>query len=181
MYYQKSNSLRLSGYDYSQPGWYFVTLTTRNRSCLFGSMQNGEIVMSEAGRMIEITWQELVSNYGQIQSDDCQVMPNHFHGILIIKAISVKTERADIYTSPKALNTQQSISLIELMEKFKSITTNRYINGVKQKGWQRFSNKLWERSFHDHVIRNDDALRSVRKYISENVLKWELESKGIVP
>ena len=99
----------------------------------------------------------------------------------VIKAISVKTERADIYTSPKASNTQQSISLIELMEKFKSITTNRYINGVKQNGWQRFSNKLWERSFHDHVIRNDDALRSVRKYISENVLKWELESKGIVP
>ncbi len=181
MYYPKSKSLRLPGYDYSQPGWYFVTLTTRNRSCLSGSMQDGEIVISEAGHMIETTWKELASNFVQIELDVYQVMPDHFHGILIIKPISVKTERAEIYASPKPLNTQQSISLIELMEKFKSLTTNRYINGVKRHGWQQFSRKLWESSFHDHVIRNDGALRSVREYISNNVRKWELESKRIVP
>ena len=181
MYYPKSKSLRLPGYDYSQPGWYFVTLTTRNRSSLFGNLQNGEIVKSDAGQMIETTWQELPRYYAQIEIDIYQVMPDHFHGILIIKPKSVETERSEVSTSLLQLDPKESMSLITLIRKFKSLTTNRYINGVKQNGWKQFSRKLWEVSFHDHVIRNKDALRSVRKYISNNVRKWEMESKGIIP
>ena len=175
MYYPKSKSLRLPGYDYSQPGWYFVTLTTKNRSCLFAHLQNGKIVLTDAGHMIKTTWQELPLYSPQIELDIFQVMPDHFHGILIIKPKYNRIERGDLSTSKQPSDSKESISLITLMERFKSLTTNQYIQGVKQNGWQRFSKKLWEISFHDHVIRNDGALRSVREYIYNNVRKWELE------
>ena len=85
MYHPDSKSHRLPGYDYSQPGWYFVTLSTRNMSCLFGSVRNGIVNLADAGRMIEQVWQELPRYSSRIDLDTFQVMPNHFHGILIIK------------------------------------------------------------------------------------------------
>ncbi len=181
MYYPKSKNLRLPGYDYSQPGWYFITLTTRNRSCLFGHLENDKIALTNAGYMIEKTWQELPRYFRQIELDTFQVMPDHFHGILIIKSKPTNVIEGDTETSQQPVNSKNPISLITLMERFKSITTNRYIQGVKQNGWQRFSKKLWEFSFHDHVIRNESSLRSVREYIHNNIRKWELERLGIAP
>ena len=181
MYYPKSNSLRLPGYDYSQPGWYFVTLTTRNRSCLFGLLQNDKIVLNNAGHMIKTTWQELPQYYPQIELDVFQVMPDHMHGILIIKPESATNTAEKSFASIQLVVSAESLSLITLIERFKSLTTHRYMQGVKEKGWQRFSKKLWEVSFHDHVIRNESALSSVREYIHNNVRKWELENLGIVP
>ena len=84
MYYPDSKPHRLQDYDYSQPGWYFVTLSTRNMSCLFGSVRNGVINLTDAGRMIERVWQELPRYSSRIDLDIFQVMPNHFHGTLII-------------------------------------------------------------------------------------------------
>ena len=86
MHYPDSRSHRLQGYDYSQPGWYFVTLSTQNMSCLFGHVRNGIINLTDAGAMIERVWQELTVYSSRIDLDIFQVMPNHFHGILIIRA-----------------------------------------------------------------------------------------------
>ena len=175
MHYPKSNSLRLPKYDYSQPGWYFVTLTTRNRSCLFGNLQNRQVVLNDAGRMIETTWKELPQYSSQIELDIFQVMPDHFHGILIIKPKSITDVEGESCDSIRLSESAESLSLITLMQRFKSLTTNRYTQGVKEKDWQRFSKKLWETSFYDHVIRNESGLSSVREYIHNNVRKWELE------
>ena len=86
MHYPDSRSHRLQGYDYSQPGWYFVTLSTQNMSCLFGHVRNGIINLTDAGAMIERVWQELTVYSSRIDLDIFQVIPNHFHGILIIRA-----------------------------------------------------------------------------------------------
>ncbi len=67
----------------------------------------------------------------------------------------------------------QGLSLSEMMQWFKTMTTNEYIKGVKNQNWQGFDKKLWQRSFYDHVIRDEKALFNIQNYIIENPLKWE--------
>ena len=64
-------------------------------------------------------------------------------------------------------------SLIEIAQWFKTMTTNEYIRGVKQLGWQRFDGKLWQRSFWDHIIRNQKTYESISEYIFYNPLNWK--------
>jgi len=77
-------SIRLQGYDYAQPGAYFVTLVTQGREPLFGRVVNGQMQPNDAGRMVERWWAELGNKYPHIVPDTRVVMPNHFHGIVII-------------------------------------------------------------------------------------------------
>ena len=75
-------SIRLKGYDYSQAGLYFVTICTQNRLCLFGKIENREMILNDPGIMIERQWQELIYRFDNIKADEFIVMPNHFHGIV---------------------------------------------------------------------------------------------------
>ena len=81
----KRKSQRKQGYDYSQPGHYAVTVCTQNRSCLFGVIDNGDMLLNEAGRMIDETWCEMPDHCPGITFDVMQIMPNHLHGIIIVR------------------------------------------------------------------------------------------------
>ena len=75
---------RLEGYDYSEDGCYFVTICAQSREELFGEIIGGEMVLSEAGQMVERTWNELPEFYRGVETDHFQVMPNHVHGVIVI-------------------------------------------------------------------------------------------------
>lgn len=77
-------SIRLKGYDYSQAGLYFVTICTQNRAHLFGNIKNGEMILNDAGKMVETEWMKLTDRYKNIQLHEYVVMPNHFHAIFQI-------------------------------------------------------------------------------------------------
>ena len=77
-------SIRLSGYDYQSAGAYFVTLCTQNRLCLFGDIANGEMILNDSGHMVHRIWNELPLFYPGADIDAFQIMPNHFHGIVIL-------------------------------------------------------------------------------------------------
>jgi REP element-mobilizing transposase RayT len=77
-------SIRLQGYDYSQNGAYFITLCTHNRECLFGQIQNGQMILNEYGKIVEQCWNNLSNHYDNIELDAYVIMPNHFHGIILI-------------------------------------------------------------------------------------------------
>ena len=77
-------SMRLNGYDYAQPGAYFITVVTQHRACLFGDIINGEARLNNAGRMVERWWFELKHKFPTIETDKFVIMPNHFHGIVVI-------------------------------------------------------------------------------------------------
>ena len=126
---------RKRDYDYSQPGYYSVTICTQLRFCLFGTIQNGEMLANNAGQMVQDTWHEIPTYYPGIELDAMQIMPNHLHGIIIIRA--------------------GLLSLSDVIERFKSLTTKRYIDGVNNNDWHLFPGKLWQRSFHDRIIRNE--------------------------
>ena len=79
---RKSN--RLQHHDYSQAGYYFVTLCTQNRKELFGAIIDSQMITNAAGGMVRKTWNELPIFYHGIQIDQFQVMPNHIHGIIVV-------------------------------------------------------------------------------------------------
>ena len=83
-------SIRLKGYDYTQPGAYFITICTHSRACLFGEIIDGEMHLNEAGQIVVQTWQDLPNHISNVQLDAFVVMPNHVHGIIII------TDRAGV-------------------------------------------------------------------------------------
>lgn len=77
-------SIRLRDYDYSQNGAYFVTICCQNKACLFGEIVNGEVRLNDAGKMVEKWWRELANKFPAIELDEFIIMPNHFHGIVVI-------------------------------------------------------------------------------------------------
>lgn len=76
--------IRLKGYDYSQAGWYFITICTQHRACLFGKIENGVMILNNAGQMVENEWLKLPKRFKHIALHEYAVMPNHFHAILEI-------------------------------------------------------------------------------------------------
>ena len=77
-------SIRLRGYDYSSPGYYFVTVCTQQRGSLYGAVVDAEMQLNDPGRMVEHWWLRLTERFAQVDLDEHITMPNHFHGIIII-------------------------------------------------------------------------------------------------
>ena len=94
---QRRRALRLRDYDYEQAGAYFVTICTQERACLFGVIQDDKICLNDAGRTIEKWWFELNRKFPMVETDEFVVMPNHFHGVVIITDVPVG---ADLRVGP---------------------------------------------------------------------------------
>jgi len=89
------HSIRLKEFDYSNPGSYFVTICTQQRNCLFGTITDGKMELNDAGRLIKKVWLELPLYYPNIDIDAFVVMPNHIHGIIIVKTGNKRIETKD--------------------------------------------------------------------------------------
>ncbi len=166
-------SIRLKGYDYSQPGLYFITIVTQNRKKLFGKIKNGKMILNNAGKMIEKLYYELENKYRNVKCREKIVMPNHFHCIIEIVE-SPAIVRADLRVCP---NTGEHIGspLQAMVQWFKTMTTNEYIRGVKNNRWQRFNKKLWQRNYWEHIIRDENEYMRISEYIINNPAKWEYD------
>ena len=161
---QHRKSLRLSTYDYSQPGAYFVTICTEGRAMLLGALVDDEIVLADAGRAIHDRWRRLPRKFRDVELGEFVVMPNHLHGVVWI-----------VERNEQASDRSQLPSIIDW---FKTMSTNEYIRGVRNRGWTRFSGRLWQRSYHERVIRDERELAAISKYIIENPLKWALDREN---
>jgi len=150
----RRNSLRLYGYDYSASGCYFITIVTQGRVCRFGEVQDGEIVHNAAGKMVETVFQQMLTAFPGLMDVAHVVMPNHVHLLL---------------------HNDGATSLTDAVRWFKSKTTNEYIHGVKEKGWPRFENRLWQTRFYDVIIRNAVAHQYVVAYIQNNPFRWTFD------
>ena len=179
-------SIRLRDYDYSQNGAYFVTICCQNKACLFGEIVNGEIRLNDAGKMVEKWWWELANKFPAIELDEFIIMPNHFHGIVVIVGADLR-----VCPDPPRQNTDelekqgehvgsplQQPTLGEIVQWFKTMTTNEYIRGVKEKNWEPFYKRLWQRNYYEHIIRNAESLNSTRLYIQTNPAQWDADSEN---
>jgi MSHA biogenesis protein MshO len=174
---QQRRSLRLPGYDYSQAGAYFVTLCVEKRCALLGEVVGGNMQLNDAGRMIEQAWLELAEHYPGVKVDICQIMPNHFHGIIWLEGLTGGTSGA--HRGAPLRGKQPPFSLSDIIKRFKTYTTHLYIAGVSKDGWRQFPGQLWQRGYFDHVSRNEQDLEDTRNYIVNNPQKWQLNREDI--
>lgn len=173
-------SIRLKGYDYSQPGAYFVTICTQDRECLFGEIINGKMIINDAGKMVENEWIDLPHRFTNIQLHEYVIMPNHFHAILeiVVGATLVVAQNDNIVKNDNQKGQPQGIAptdktLGDIIGAFQSIVTVKYIHCVKTKKWQQFNKKLWQRNYWEHIVRNEQELNRIRLYIKNNPKKWQ--------
>jgi putative transposase len=163
--------LRLKDYDYSQAGYYFITICTYNRKNMFGSFVGADsisafpkILLNDAGILIERVYLELVKIFSLAKLHEYVIMPNHFHGIIEITHMNDIAKRADMESAPTEL------SLI--MQTFKRYTTVEYIKMVKQSLLPVFDKQIWQRNYYEQIIRNEQELQKIREYITYNPAKW---------
>jgi REP element-mobilizing transposase RayT len=164
-------SIRLTGYDYSQAGAYFVTICIQNQKSLLGEIIDGEIQLNDAGRMIRTTWDGLPNSFPFAETHQFIVMPNHIHGIIILAGDYTGEHKVHAYRADQPRGTLPS-TIGRIIQAFKSITTNEYIAGVRQNSWKPFQGRLWQRNYYEHVIRDENELNHIREYIVCNPANW---------
>jgi putative transposase len=199
--------LRLKSVDYSQNGAYFITICTENRAYLFGEIVGNVMVLNDVGRMVESVWEEMPLYYHDILLDAFVIMPNHLHFIVFIENAKpvdvvgdaprgvphedVKTKHHGRKTTgeivgngtssngtPRGASPTEVLSLPDIVHRFKSLTTAKYRHNVKNKGWQPFEGKVWQRGYYDQIIRNEAHLNEVRQYITNNPTQWALDEEN---
>jgi putative transposase len=159
--YPSRRSIRLPTYDYTSGGAYFVTICTQNGECLFGRIRDAGLSLNAAGQMVDAEWQRLPERFPTARLDTHVVMPNHFHGIVWI--VENDVDDGDAIRRP---------ALGDIIGAFKSLTTQQYIRGVRDRGWRPFERRVWQRNYWEHVVRDEDSLNDIRQYIEANPERW---------
>ena len=143
----KRKSPRIPGYDYSTRNYYFVTVCTNNKKCIFGTPD----CLSHMGNIAKRCIEAIPKHYQNVEIDKYVVMPNHIH--MIIK-IGTTVDEEDLP------------SLTQIVGQFK-MTTSKQIHQISK------DCKVWQRSFHDHIIRNQQTYERIWLYIEGNPGKWQ--------
>jgi REP element-mobilizing transposase RayT len=161
--------LRLPDYDYSSPGAYFVTICTRDRRCILSEVTVGDGVLdvpnvrlSPYGEILEETLREIEKTYSWLSLDRYVIMPNHIHLLLCIggNGPSGTPAPTNADDGPSETPTPTNETLPMLVSTFKRFTNRRC--GIQ----------LWQRSYHEHVIRGEDDYRMIWDYIDTNPARW---------
>ena len=171
----------MPGFDYSESGYYFVTICTKNRIEFFGNIKNEEMVLNDCGAVASKYWNEIPEYYKNVDIDKFIIMPNHIHGIIIINDVdAVGTEYYSVPTD-NTNNLNNDIiekkpfygllsNVIKLFKRACTICTRQHLNDFEF-GWQR--------SFYDHIICDEDDLARIQQYIINNSLKWHLDRNNL--
>jgi REP element-mobilizing transposase RayT len=177
-------SIRLLDYDYSQEGLYFLTICINNGEQLLATIDDeGNLLLNDAGRMIEQWYFELENKFSVVTCHDYVVMPDHFHAIIEIAASDGSAERMHDKSivhegqTPRSaptldLNERKRSSLGTIIQWFKTMTTNEYIRGVNDMNWPAFDKRLWQRNYYEHIIRNAKSYQEISDYILNNPANW---------
>ena len=182
-------SIRLSDYDYTQKGAYFVTVCTLNRECVLGEIVDDEMQINAAGLLVAQTWDRLSLRFPSIELDALVVMPNHVHGIVVLTTVSPPPTPPDLVGAGLALpeiniperkkddqkpgTPRGAPTLGDVVGAFKSLSA-RACNQTLNRAGQRF----WQRNYHEHIIRNEADLARIREYIATNPARWTEDNEN---
>lgn len=177
-------SIRLRGYDYTRDGVYFITICTHGKDCVFGEIADGEMRLREWGRVVQIEWRRTATVRPNASLGAFVVMPDHIHGLLVLARAepkpapeSPRPRTGDPSGRPATAPVLQPTgpaagSLGAIIGQYKSAVTKRIRTlSDAQAG------PLWQRGYHDHIVRGDEALQRIREYVETNPKRWELDSR----
>ena len=165
-------SIRLKEYDYSQPGWYFITICSQNRDTLFGDVIDGKMVLNDAGEIVNMEWQKTAEIRKNIIIDQYAIMPNHLHGIIGIVDEEDIPGKGTMHRAPtiEQYGKPTSNSIPTIIRGFKSAVTKKINIKNNTPGAP-----VWQRNYYERIIRDDPELNRIRKYINENPFKWQID------
>lgn len=163
-------SIRLRDYDYASAGAYFVTICTQGKECLFGRIDNENMLLNDAGRMVETVWHSLPERFPGTVVDAFVVMPNHAHGILFLVGVALAppqtNDGATIRGAASSAPTETP-ALGTIVRAFKSISAIEVNRLLERQG-----QPLWQRNYYERVVRDDGELHGFREYIRYNPVRW---------
>ena len=143
----------LPGYNYSLPGFYFVTICTWHHRLILGTVKDDQVFLKEPGQIANAVWVTLPRRFAHVRLDEYVFMPNHMHAIVEL-------------TEPVATHSGPRTPLWEIVRTFKALTTYQ-VRHSENKPWF-----AWQEDFYDIVVRDETALFKIRRYISENPMRW---------
>jgi putative transposase len=166
-------SIRLKEYDYSQAGAYFITICVKDKSCLFGNILDDKMILNDAGAMVDKWWQKIPEKFPDIELDEYQIMPNHFHAIVVNTGNLASTGTVNnLPGEENTLGEHTGSPLFSVVRWFKTMSTNEYIRNVKSNNWPTFNGKLFQRNYWEHIIRGEQSYNNIADYIRNNPAKW---------
>ncbi len=173
------HSIRIPKYDYSQNGYYFITICIENKRKILANIIYGEnsknnvgagpvsaqniknefikLQLTKIGNIIEKNYLNIENEFKNIKLHDYVIMPNHIHGIIEI------TERADTGPAP---------TISDIICSFKTRTTHEISLGIKDGKYAPYQKRFWQRNYYEHVIRNEKEYLRILEYIQYNPLNW---------
>ena len=158
-------TIHLPGYDYAKPGGYFATMVTQDRALLFGDIIDGEMRLNEFGIIADETWRWLAGQYPYVDLDVWTIMPNHVHGILMIKPIACRGG-----SIPGGGPAPIVKPLGQLIGAFKTVSAKRINLARCTPGVP-----VWQRNYYEHIIRDEKEMDAIRRYIQNNPSLWDLD------
>lgn len=178
-------SLRLKNWDYSSAAYYFITICTKGRMPMFGSISDGKLLPSPAAIIVENHWKNL-SNHFHCRLDEFVIMPDHIHGIIfllpIVDAIHVDPiheldlpqsgmnlpSSLDIPTNHQWRTQRRQMTLPKMIGRFK-MQTAKGINIM----YGTPGRVIWQSDYYERIIRSEQELAIVRRYIINNPRNWQ--------
>ncbi len=156
--------LRMQGWDFTSPGWYFLTVCTRNMRSEFGTVVNGHMTLNESGRIAEKFWHQIPEHFPRAVVDEYIVMPNHVHGLLHL------IDRPTACRGPmEAFGKPVAGSVPTIMRSYKGAVT------------RALGRNPWHRRFYEVRARDERARTNIRNYIRRNPANYEAVMNGGVP
>ncbi|MEB3120773.1 MAG: transposase [Snowella sp.] len=163
-------SIRLKNYDYSQPGYYFLTICTYQRQSWFGEIKNYRMYLNQIGKIVAEEWINTPKIRSNFELDEWIIMPNHLHGIVIINEHILETGEENIKFSGarNAPLRQEPNSISSFVAGFKSAVTKR-INLLRNNR----DIPIWQRNYYESIIQDEQSLIAIQEYILNNPCQWE--------
>jgi putative transposase len=167
-------STRLKGYNYSSPGWYFVTICTKDRVCCLSDVVDAHVHLSPIGDIVKDEWTRTPTIRPNVELDEWVIMPNHIHGIIVITHFLQTFDTPEFRQDVGAETFQRNVStasrlkpnsLSSIIGQIKSICTKR----IRAAGLGDFD---WQERFFDEIIRSEKALNRIRQYVVNNPANW---------
>lgn len=164
------HSLRIKKYNYSLPGAYFITICTYRKENMLGYITDGKIKLNVLGKITEREWLKTFQIRENIQSDKYIVMPNHFHGIIVL----TDNRKGVLQYAPTNKFRSPSQTIGSIVRGFKSAVTRE----IKRLDYP-FLYSVWQRNYYEHIIRNERELNRIREYIQNNPLRWQYDRENL--
>jgi REP element-mobilizing transposase RayT len=178
-------SARATFHDYNG-GAYFVTICTKNSECFFGEIVGGADVacrdvarnvstktmqLSEIGKYADENLRNITHHYPYAGIPLFIVMPNHIHAIVFIDGVFNSDVARNVSTTVK----NEKMVEIAKHQSLLAVALRGFKSAITKFATGKNINFAWQTRFHDHIIRNQDEMNHIAKYIENNVFNWETD------